>query len=459
MILAETLYQPFPRQLKSASIMADNEAGADQNVRYLDLLIQRNPNLIKFAAELHQQDLIPVNTFVLDLDGHVDNAKFMIAEARRYGIKLYYMSKQIARNPIITQAILNTGFEGVVTVEPQELRSLVRYGIKIGHVGHLVNIPELEIDYVLKIARPEVITVYNVEKAKMISDHAAKIGIKQKLLIRPVNPRDILYPYMEGGIPEEHAIEAIQKINSFPNVKVEGVTSFPCLLYDLKTRRPAYMPNIDTLNRVAKGAKEQGVGLSQINTPPMCITKTIEFYAKKGATHLEPGMGMTGMSPWQLYEPEMHPEIQAAVYVTEVSHMYDNFAYVYGGGFGYIEIFELAYDGKSYVPDASKLRMKALVGRTPQQLLNNPVDAEHYHGILDYHAKLYQNPSIKVGDTVVYGYRAQMFTTRAQLAVVSGLKQNEPQLVGLFDHANNLIDRHGHLLGEEKTLELMRKYT
>jgi len=96
--------------------MTVSDDGGDQNVRYLDTVVQKNPNLIEFAAELHQQNLVPVNTFVMDLDAHVHNAKSMITEARRFGIKLYYMSKQIARNPIITQAVLNTGFEGVVTV-------------------------------------------------------------------------------------------------------------------------------------------------------------------------------------------------------------------------------------------------------------------------------------------------------------------------------------------------------
>jgi predicted amino acid racemase len=263
---------------------------------------------------------------------------------------------------------------------------------------------------------------------------------------------------MEGGIPEEDALEAIERINSFPNVKVVGVTSFPCLLYDLKTMKPAYMPNIDTIGRVAKAAKEHGFQITQVNAPPMCITQTINWYAQKGATHLEPGLGISGMSPWQLYEPQVHPEIPAGVYVTEVSHFWDNFAYVYGGGFGYIEIFELAYDGKSYVPDASKLKMKAFVGPDAKHIIENPVEAEHYHGILDYHARLYRNASVKIGDTVVYGYRAQMFTTRAHIAVVAGLKENNPELVGLFDSAHNLIDRNGYTLGEKKTAELMKKY-
>jgi predicted amino acid racemase len=141
------------------------------------------------------------------------------------------MSKQIGRNPIIAQAVLNTGFRGLVSVEPQETRSLVRYGIRVAHVGHLVNVPENEIDYVLKVVKPEVITVFNAEKAKMISARARKFGIKQNLLIRAIGPKDICFPYMEGGIPEKDAINTIRKINSMPSVHVLGITSFPCIFF------------------------------------------------------------------------------------------------------------------------------------------------------------------------------------------------------------------------------------
>jgi predicted amino acid racemase len=191
----------------------------------------------------------------------------------------------------------------------------------------------------------------------------------------------------------------------------------------------------------------------------MCLTKTIETFAEKGSTHLEPGQGVSGMSPWQFYEPDLNPEIPGVAYVTEVSHFVDEFAYVYGGGFGYVEIYEMYRNGVNYAPDPLKLKMRALVGRTPKQLINNPVDAEHYHGILDYHARLYQSDKTNVGDTVVYGFRTQMFTTRAQVAVIAGIERNDPKLVGIFDQANNLIDRHGHLLGERQTLELMEKYS
>jgi predicted amino acid racemase len=424
--------------------------------------IERNPGLIEFAAELHRRNEIPVSTYVLDLDAHRNNARAMKEVADRNRVKLYYMSKQTARNPLIAHAVVNTGFEGLVVVEPQELNTLVRYGAKIGHVGHLENIPENEIDFVLKVAKPQVITVFNLEKAKMISKRAEKLGVTQNLMIRPTSPEDTLYPYMEGGVPEEDAVRLIQQINVLPNVKVVGVTSFPCMLMELRTMEPVFMANIETLRRVIQEAERNGIEISQMNTPPVCTSKSIPIYASKGSTHLEPGLGVSGMNPFQIYDRGTHPEIPAAVYVTEVSHFFGDYAMVYAGGFGYIEMFELALDGKSYVPDVAKMKMKALVGPNPSELMKNPVEAEHYRGLIDYHARLYKDTAarpINVGDTVVYGFRAQMFVTRSQVAVVSGIKENNPKLIGIFDHANNLIDRHSHLLGEDRTIELIKLYT
>jgi predicted amino acid racemase len=264
---------------------------------------------------------------------------------------------------------------------------------------------------------------------------------------------------MEGGIPEKDAINTIRKINSMPSVHVLGITSFPCLLFDIRKMRPVYTPNIETIFRVAREAKEHGLDLQQINTPPFCTTKTLKFYAVRGSTHCEPGMGVSGMSPWHCLEPKIHPEVPAGLYVSEVSHFVDEFAYIYGGGFSYIEIFEWALDGEVYVPPLSKLRMKALVNRKPEEILQGPVEAEHYRGILDYHAKLYRNDSVKIGDTVVCGFRTQMFVTRAQIAVVAGLRDNNPKLIGIFDQGNNLVDRFGHLLGERKVSELIERYS
>lgn len=95
----------------------ENNTFSDQNALYLDTVRERNPVLIEFSAELHRRNELPVGTYVLDLDAHKNNARAARSEADKYGIKLYYMSKQIARNPLVTQTVVNEGFNGVVAVE------------------------------------------------------------------------------------------------------------------------------------------------------------------------------------------------------------------------------------------------------------------------------------------------------------------------------------------------------
>ena len=66
----------------------------------------------------------------------------------------------------------------------------------------------------------------------------------------------------------------------------------------------------------------------------------------------------------------------------------------------------------------------------------------------------------QVGDTVVYGFRPQIFTTRAQIAVVDQV-DSAPRVLGLFDRGNNLIDENGHPLEDatSRARELMGALT
>ena len=107
--------------------MSDDFDATDQNARYLDNLVTQNPVLAEYSAELYLDNKLPVGTYrLLDLDAHVHNASIMIEEARRNKIHMYYMSKQNRAQPDLAQAVVNTGFDGLVTVEPAELRSLSR---------------------------------------------------------------------------------------------------------------------------------------------------------------------------------------------------------------------------------------------------------------------------------------------------------------------------------------------
>jgi len=143
---------------------------------FLEKTIDRNPNLIKAAFYLHQEGVISPDTYVLDYDMILENAKMMKKEADKYGIKLYFMGKQIGRNPLICKALVDMGFEGAVAVDYKDAKIHIENGIKLGHVGHLVQIPKNDVELIVS-ARPQTISIYSIEKAKEISKAAVKLKI------------------------------------------------------------------------------------------------------------------------------------------------------------------------------------------------------------------------------------------------------------------------------------------
>ena len=132
---------------------------------FLEKTIERNRELVQAAFKLHKEGVIIPDTYVIDLDTLIENAKKLKDEADKYGIKLYFMTKQIGRNPLICKEFMKLGYDGAVVVDFKEAEVMIDNGIKIGHVGHLVQIPKALIEKVVK-SRPDYITVYSIEKAK-----------------------------------------------------------------------------------------------------------------------------------------------------------------------------------------------------------------------------------------------------------------------------------------------------
>lgn len=108
---------------------------------FLESTLKYNKKLIEAALSFHQQGIISPNTYVLDLDTVKKNAKVLSEKARKQDIELFFMTKQFGRNPLVAQAIAESGIGKAVAVDPWEAITLSQNGIKIGHVGHLVQIP------------------------------------------------------------------------------------------------------------------------------------------------------------------------------------------------------------------------------------------------------------------------------------------------------------------------------
>ena len=60
----------------------------------LDIIEERNPELVRIAVELHQKGDIAPNTYLVDLDAVRENTRKVKMCGDRYGIKQYVMTKQ-----------------------------------------------------------------------------------------------------------------------------------------------------------------------------------------------------------------------------------------------------------------------------------------------------------------------------------------------------------------------------
>jgi len=386
---------------------------------FLDITLRGNRKLIETAFELHQNGIIEPDTYILDVDSILYNAKCIKKEADKYGIKLYFMTKQFGRNPYIASEIMKLGYEGAVAVDWREAKTLAENGIRLGHVGHLVQIPTNDIENIL-LEGPEVITVYSVEKAKQISDAAKKMNINQNIMLRVIDKDDILYPAQYGGFYLNELIESAKKIVAMPNIKIYGITSFPCFLYNSGSKSIEKTNNMDTLLKAKVILEnELHIKLKEINTPSATCTSTIKKIYSCGGTHGEPGHGLTGTTPLHALQDEV--EIPSIVYVSEVSHNLDESCYCYGGGY---------YRRSNTV--------NALVGKDMLSSKKLEFEKPSLESI-DYYLGLRGNS--KVGDTAIFASRSQIFVTRSHVAVVTGIQNGNPKVVGIYDSLGKQIGR------------------
>ena len=155
---------------------------------FLATMRRRNPALISAAARLHADGRVPAGSYVVDLDTVAANARLVSDAARGRGLVCWQMTKQFGRNPLVAQAVAAGGVDGVVAVEMAEARVLHAHGLRIGHVGHLVQVPRHELAEALSFA-PEHLTVFGVDQAAAVGAAARAAGVVQQLLLRVVRAR------------------------------------------------------------------------------------------------------------------------------------------------------------------------------------------------------------------------------------------------------------------------------
>ena len=259
---------------------------------FLDKTVERNGNLVEFAFDAHGQGLILPDSYIVDVDTFTSNASMILDAAREHGFSLFYMLKQLGRNPYLATVLDDMGYDGAVVVDFREAAVMMDAGVRIGNVGHLVQIPDSMIGDVVSYGVDN-ITLYSLEKAARIDREARLAGIVQNVLIRVTGEGDMIYSGQTAGFDIASLPSLVHELEGMKNLRIAGVTSFPCYLYD--SVAGAIMPtgNLKTVLEAATMLESMGHGGLVVNTPSTTCTRTIAMMAGLGGNCGEPGHGLT----------------------------------------------------------------------------------------------------------------------------------------------------------------------
>ncbi len=386
---------------------------------FLNKLMERNPEFVQAVVKLHQEGKIPSNSYVLDVDMMGENTKILKETGDKLGLTVLPMTKQIGRNPAVIRKMRDCGIEACVVVDMADARAVFEAGLKVGHVGHLVQVPKHE-SIAASTMNPLYWTVYSKEKALEVAEAARKTGRVQNVFARIYAKGDTFYTSHEGGFKAEEIVEVAKFIDSLEGVRFAGITTFPALLYDGDLEDINATHNLTTLAKTAEALREAGFTDIQINSPGTTSAAVMPILAKAGATQVEPGNALAGTTP--LHAIKDLPEKPAILYLSEVSHFYEEQAYCFGGGM-YIDPVFKPYD------------VHAFVGHDPDSIAKNKVACLMPRAeSIDYYARLQAGEDkIKTGDSVIFGFRCQAFVTRAYVTALAGMKTGTPYVEGIYD--------------------------
>ena len=386
---------------------------------FLKALQTRNRPFLEAAVALHRAGRVPANAYLLDLDTMTGNAQLMSAEAGRLGLDVLAMTKQIGRNPPALDALKAGGIDRFVAVDMACARPIHARRHRLAHLGHLSQIPRHEAAEAAAMG-PDYWTVFNAEKAAEAARAAAGQGREQALLARIQAPGDTFYSGHEGGFGAGAVEAAADALDRTPGGRFAGLTTFPALLYDRAAGEARPTPNLATLHEAASRLARQNRQGIVINAPGTTSATVMAALAAGGATQVEPGHGLTGTTP--LHASGDLPERPAMLYLTEVSHFHQGRAYCFGGGL-YID------------PVFAPYPLKALAGPDPEAALAQEIDAAIPDpAMIDYYGQLHPEAHhrLAVGDTVIFGFRAQAFFARALVVPIAGVSSGHPSVEGIW---------------------------
>jgi predicted amino acid racemase len=191
---------------------------------FLDQIRKYNPDLLTVALEFHQSGEIPPSCFIIDLDMVVKNTHILVGSAQKNNLSQYFITKQVGFNPIFAREVSKNGISKAVSVDWNEALSLLRNKIPLGHVGHLVQIPNCFFEKILQ-SNPEVVTVFSFEKAHQLSEIAKKNHL-WVISIACVDEDDLSFG-SDRRFSTNSPIENLEKILHCPISISQGSPLFP----------------------------------------------------------------------------------------------------------------------------------------------------------------------------------------------------------------------------------------
>ncbi|MFZ2539476.1 MAG: alanine racemase [Oscillospiraceae bacterium] len=384
----------------------------------MNALKNRNEPLLKLAFEWHKQGKLLPDTYLLDLDSIVENARTMKQEADRVGVELFFMTKQLGRNPAVCKKLIGLGYAGAVVVDFREAQVMMKNHIPIAHAGHLVQIPNAGLTELLSYG-VGLMTVFSIQKAKRINAICEKLGIVQSIAVKFYGQDDFIYPGQEAGFAVVNLPQVLADLQLLSHIKLTTLTSFPCFLYNEQEKAVKPVTNLTTMQDAKNKAEAILHYTLQLNVPSCTQTELLTQIALQGGQSAEPGSALIGMTPNNRRGEAK--EIPSLVYLTEVSHNFKDYGYCFGGGAYCRGVINQALVGKTY----DNACLMAVHQRSAENI--------------DYHFELAQHAQI--GDAVAMCFRTQIFVTRSQVAVISGLHSGKPVLEGLYSSQGERLSK------------------
>lgn len=385
---------------------------------FIKALQRQNPALIASTLRFWQQGRIAPDSWVIDVDQVLENGKQLLKTAQQYGISLYLMTKQVGRNPWLAEKLLALGYQGIVVVDYKEGRVMRRAGLPVSHQGHLVQIPSAQVAGVVEQGT-EVITLFSLEKAREVSAAAVAAGRVQAVMLKVYSDSDFLYPGQESGFRLTELERVVGDIHQLPGITLTGLTHFPCLLWDDDREKILPTPNLRSLLAARDKLESLGVEIRQLNAPSATSCSSLPLLAEFGVTHAEPGHALTGTIPANQQGDQ--PEHIAMLWLSEVSHHFAGQSYCYGGG----------YYRRGHAKHALVFAPGSSIARQAQL---NKVD----DGSIDYYLPL--EGEFPIGSAAIFCFRTQIFVTRSDVVLITGIQSGNPEIVARYDSLGNVLE-------------------